>query len=68
MHSNSLPLLGISTPKIFTSNIQILPIHINLGVLIRKGNLSDTFSLNLNFLFAARDVFKKCTKIDMDVI
>ena len=37
MHSNSLPLLGICTPKNLSSIIQLSPIRINLGVLIRKG-------------------------------
>ena len=36
MHSNLLPLLGIGTPKIFSSITQFSPIHINLGVLIRN--------------------------------
>ena len=38
MYPNSLPLLGISTPKCFSSIIQFSQIHINLSVLIRKGD------------------------------
>ena len=37
MHLNSLPLLGIGTPKKFSSIIQFSLIHINLGVVIHKG-------------------------------
>ena len=37
MHSNSSPLLNITTPESFSSTIKFSPIHINLGVLIRKG-------------------------------
>ena len=36
IHSNLLPLLNISTPKNLSSIKQFLPIHINLGVLMRK--------------------------------
>ena len=42
MHPNSLPLLGISTPKNFSLIIQFSPNHINLNVLIRKGGVGDT--------------------------
>ena len=39
MHSNLLPLLCIKTPQKFSSIIQFSQIHINLGVLIRKGDI-----------------------------
>ena len=42
---NSLPLLGISTPKKVSSIIQFSQIHINLGVHIRK----DTNSLSVQW-------------------
>ena len=38
MHSNILPLLGISTPEHISSVIQFSPILVNLGVEIHKGD------------------------------
>ena len=38
MHPNPMRLLGISTPQKFSTIVQFLPIHINLGVQIRNGD------------------------------
>ena len=50
MHSNLLPLLGISIPKEFSSIAQLLPIHINLGVLILEIVVSQKKNIQLILL------------------
>ena len=51
MNSNLLPLLGINTPKKFSSIIHLSPVHINLSELIRKGKYFKLFSALLEYNF-----------------